>query len=142
MHDIYVLTTKENASQVYIVKEASYFELDSLSSNSIQVIHHNVLNLIEVDRASIPKWMEYKHYHNINELCDDLQFELEYIDHYSVYIVNGQHCELEFSTMGNIRLFISWMSTRKHISTFFFISSFPYTSGFQQVQARRHDQDL
>ena len=116
MHDIYVLATEENASQVYIAKEASYFKLDSLSSNSIQVIHHNVLKIIEVDRASVPKWMEYIHYHNINEQYDDLQFELEYINH---YIVNGQHCELEFSTMGNIRLFISWMSARKHISSFF-----------------------
>ena len=29
----------------------------------------------------------------------------------------------------------------KHISTFFSVSSFPYISGFQQVQARRYDQD-
>ena len=36
------------------------------------------------------------HCHNINEQCDDLQFELEYIHHYSDYIVNGQHCELIF----------------------------------------------
>ena len=39
---------------------------DSPSSNLIQVIHH-VLNIFPTDR----KWMEYMHYHNINELCDD-----------------------------------------------------------------------
>ena len=75
---------------------------DSPSSNSIQVIHHffnNVLKIIEVERASFPKWMDYMHYHNINELCDDPQFELEYIHHYSDYIVNRQQCELKFSTM-------------------------------------------
>ena len=55
------------------------------------------------------------HYHNINELCDDLQFELECIHHDSDYIVNG---ELEVSTMDRIRLFISWMSTRKKNNTF------------------------
>ena len=95
--------------------------VDSPSSNSIQVIHHvfnNVLEIIEVDRTSVPNWMECMHYHNINELCDDLQFELEYIHHYNDYIVNGQHCELKFSTMGRIRLFISWMSTRKKGNTF------------------------
>ena len=98
---------------------------DSPSSNSIQVIHHvfnNVLQVYPTDRVSVPKWMEYMHYHNINELCDDLQFELGYIHDYSDYIVNGQHCELKFSTMGKIWSFICWMSNQKertHISTFF-----------------------
>ena len=67
---------------------------DSPSSNSIQVIHHifyNVLEIIAVDRVSVPKWMKYMHYHNINELCD-LHFELEYIHGYNDYIVTGQHC--------------------------------------------------
>ena len=53
---------------------------DPPSFNLIQVIHHvfnNVLKIIEVDRASVPKWMEYMQYHNINELCNDLQFESE-----------------------------------------------------------------
>ena len=54
---------------------------DSPSSNSIQVNHHvfnNVLDVYATDRFSIPKWMVYMHYHNINELCDDLQFVMEY----------------------------------------------------------------
>ena len=58
---------------------------DSPSYDSMQVIHHvfsNVLEIIAVDRVSVPKWMEYMHYHNINELCDDLQFELECIHYY------------------------------------------------------------
>ena len=64
---------------------------NSPSSHSIQVIHHvfnNVLEVYATDRFS-PKLMEYMHYHNINELCDDLQFELGYIHDYSDYIVNG-----------------------------------------------------
>ena len=94
---------------------------DSPSSNSIQVIHHvfnNVLEIIAVDRVSVPKWMEYMCFHNINELCDYLLFELEYIHYYSHYIVNGQHCELRVCTMGKIRLFISWMSTTTKENTF------------------------
>ena len=58
---------------------------DSPSSNSVQLIHHilkNVLKITAVDRVSFPKWMEYMHYHNINELYDDLQFELKYIHDY------------------------------------------------------------
>ena len=51
---------------------------NSPSSNPIQVIHqvfNNVLEIFEFGRVSVPKWMEYMHYHNINELCDDLQIE-------------------------------------------------------------------
>ena len=51
-----------------------------------------VQQVYATDRACVPKRMEYIHYQNINEL----QFELEYIHHYSDYIVNGQHCELKF----------------------------------------------
>ena len=94
---------------------------DSPSSNSIQVIHHalnNVLGLFAVDRVSVTKWMEYMHYHNINELCDNLQYELKYIDDYSHYIVNGQNCELNSSTMYKIRMFMSWMLPRKKGTTF------------------------
>ena len=94
---------------------------ESLSSNSIQVIHHifnNVMQVYPTDRASVPKWMEYMHCYNINELCDELQFEFEYIHDYSDYIVNGQHCELIVSIMGKIWSFISWMSTRKKENTF------------------------
>ena len=94
---------------------------DSPSSNSIQVIHHvlnNVLKITIVDRGSFPKWVEYMHYHNINELCGDLQFELKYIHDYSDYIVKGQNFELKFSTMNKIRSFISWMSTRKKENKF------------------------
>ena len=38
-------------------------------------------------------------YHNINDLCDDLQFELKHIHDYSDYIVNGQHGALTFGTI-------------------------------------------
>ena len=57
-------------------------------------------------------------YHNINEPCDDLQFELKHIHNYSDYIVNGQNCALTFGTMNKMKLFLSWMSTRKKETTF------------------------
>ena len=121
---------------------------DSPSSNSIQVIHHvssNVFQVSPIDRASVPKWIEYMYYHNINELCDDLQFELEYIHHYSDYNVNGKHCELKFSTMGTLSMLISWMSTREKENTFHL--SFQYHlsrthQDFKQVEARRQDHVL
>ena len=85
---------------------------DFPSSNSIQVIHHVFNNVLGLDRVAVSKWMEYMHYHNINELCDDLQFELEYINVYSDYMVHGQNCELNSGTMLRMRMFISWISTR------------------------------
>ena len=93
----------------------------SPSSHSKQLLHHvlkNVLNINTDDRVSFPKWMKYMHYHYINELCYDLQFELKHIHDYSDYILNGQHCPLKFATMNKIKLFISWMSTRKKENTF------------------------
>ena len=65
--------------------------------------------------------MEYMDYQNINELCDDLQFELKHIHDYSEYIVNGQSCALTFGTMNKMKLFISWMSTRKKKTHFNFL---------------------
>ena len=58
------------------------------------------------------------HYHNINELCDDLQFELEYIHDYSDYIVNRQNCELNCFIMHRISMLIGWMSAKKKQTTF------------------------
>ena len=65
----------------------------SPSSHSMQVLHHvlkNVLKITTDDRVSFPKCIEYMDYHNINDLCDDLQFELKHIHDYGDYIVNGQ----------------------------------------------------
>ena len=102
---------------------------DSPRSKSITVIHHTFNNVLKIIEVSVPKWMGYMHYHNINELCDDLQFELEYIHDYSDYI--RQQCELEFSTMGNIRMFISWMSTRKIENTFQLSSQYLLSLAYQ-----------
>ena len=69
----------------------------SPSSHSKQVLHHvlkNVLKITTDDRVSFPKWKECMDYHNNNELCDDLQFELKHIHDYNKYIVNGQNCAL------------------------------------------------
>ena len=58
------------------------------------------------------------HYHNINEIHDDLQFESKYIHEYSDFIVNGRNCQIRFSTMNIMRMFISWMSTGKNETPF------------------------
>ena len=36
-------------------------------------------------------------YDNVNELCDDVQFELKHIHDLSDYIVDGQHCGLKLT---------------------------------------------
>ena len=51
-------------------------------------------------------------YENVNDLCDDLQFELKHIHDLNNYIVDGKHCVLKFASMNRMKLFISWMSTR------------------------------
>ena len=69
----------------------------SPSCHSKQLLHHvlkNVLKTSQDERVSFSKWMKYNDYHNIYDLCDDLQFELKQIHDYSDYIVNGQECAL------------------------------------------------
>ena len=76
------------------------------------------------------------HYHNINGLCDDLQFELEYVDDCTDYIVNGQNCELDSCTILRMRMFISWMLTRKRKPHFNFLlcTFFPLHQDFTKLR--------
>ena len=99
----------------------------SPSSHSKQLLHHVLKDVVKINqdgRVSFSKWIDYNDYHNIHKLCDDLHFELENIHDYSDYIVNGQHCALKFATMNKIKLFISWMSTRKKTHVNFLLSIF------------------
>ena len=96
----------------------------SHSSQSKQLLHHvlkNVWRITTDERVSFSKWMESHLYHNIHELCENLPFGLGFIHDYSDYIVNGQHCALKSSTMNAIKLFISWMLTRKKETHFNFL---------------------
>ena len=79
------------------------------------------------------------HYHNINEVCDDLQFELKYIHDYSDYIVHGKTFELKFSTMNKMRMFIGWMSTRKTESTFQLSSQYLLSPTYQDFNKFRQE---
>ena len=86
----------------------------SPNSNSKQLLYHflnNVLKISKDERVSFSKWVEYMDYDNVNDLCDDLQFQLKYIHDLSDYILHGLHCILEFATMNKMKLFICWMST-------------------------------
>ena len=108
----------------------------SPNSCSKQLLHHVLKNILKIDQdesVSFSKWMEYNAFHQIHELCHDLQFELKHIHNYSGYIMNGQHYALKSSTMNKLKLLISLMSTMEKESAFQFFSifSFPYISGFQ-----------
>ena len=97
------------------------------------------LKITTDDRDDLPKWMEYMDYHNTNELCDDLKFELKHIHDYSDYIVNGQNCALKFATMNKIKLFISWMSTRKKETTFQPFSQYLLSLTYQDFNQFRQE---
>ena len=79
------------------------------------------------------------HNHNINELCDDLQFELKHIHDYNDYIVNGQNFEVNFSTMNKMRMFISWMSSRKKETTFQLSSQYLLSLTYQSFNKFRQE---
>ena len=74
----------------------------------------------------------------------ELQFELDHIHDYNDYIVNGQHCAQNVSTMNKLGLLIYLMPTME-IENAFQLSSqysyFPLHSRISNVLARRHDQD-
>ena len=80
----------QQSSQGSIEKSPS-----SHSTHLLQVLHHvlkNILKISKHERVPFSKWMEYMASHNVNDLCDDLQFELKHIHDLSDYIVDGQHC--------------------------------------------------
>ena len=55
---------------------------DSISPNSMQVMHHvinNVLMIEEDEIVSFSKWMEYRGYNNFTDLCVDFHLELNRI---------------------------------------------------------------
>ena len=58
---------------------------------------------------------------------------------YSDYIVNGQHCALKVSTMNKIKLFISWMSTRKKQNTFQLSSQYLPSLTYQDFNKFRQE---
>ena len=65
----------------------------SPSSQSKQLLHHvlkNVLRITTDESVSFSEWMEYHCYHNIHELCEELPFCLHFIHEYSDYIVHAQ----------------------------------------------------
>ena len=68
------------------------------SSHSKQVLHHvlsSVLKISKDERVSFSKWTEYIAYDNVNDLCDDLQFEFKHIHDLSNYIVDEKYCALK-----------------------------------------------
>ena len=114
----------------------------SPSSHSKQLLHHvlkNVLRITTDERVSFSKWMEYNHYHNIHELCEELPFGLKDLYDCSDYIVNGQHCVLKLSTMHKIKLFISWMLTRMKGNTFKLSSQFFLSLKYQDFNKFRQE---
>ena len=58
------------------------------------------------ESVSFSEWMDDMAYDHINDLCDDLQFELKHIHDLSDYIVDGQCCALKFATMNKMKLVI------------------------------------
>ena len=51
-------------------------------------------------------------HNNFTDLCVDVLFELDHVQFFSNYVVDGQYCALKFGTMSKLKLFIRWMSTR------------------------------
>ena len=83
--------------------------------------------------------MEYHYFHNIHELCHDLQSELKHIHDYSDYIVNGQHCALKFSTMNKLKLLISLMPTLEKENAFQHSSQYLLSLTYQDFNKFRKE---
>ena len=81
---------------------------DSPSSNSIQVLHcvlKNVLRKTTDETVSFTKWMQYHGYLSIQELCEGVPYRLE--DFHKYYIVNGHLRVLKYSTRNTLNLLTS-----------------------------------
>ena len=88
---------------------------DSIIPNSIQVFLNTVLKIDEAEVVLFSKWMGYN---NFTDLCGDFNFELNHINDFSDYRVDGVICALKFGMMNKLWWFISWTSTRIKDITF------------------------
>ena len=97
---------------------------DSPSSNPIQVLYHalkNVLRITTDGRVSFSKRMQYRDFHNTQDICEGLPVRLEELLCFSDYIVNGQHCALKSSTLDTILFFIFGWETEQMATKFHFL---------------------
>ena len=96
---------------------------DTNSPRSMEVLQHvlevlqHVLQQVldikdEEETKSFSKWMKYRGYHNLTEICADLCHILNRIHDYSEFRADGWRSALKFSTMNKIRTFTSWMGTK------------------------------
>ena len=56
--------------------------------------------------------MEYRGSKNFTNLCIHIDLELNHINDFNDYRLDGLKCALKFGTMNKLRWFIHWMSTR------------------------------
>ena len=87
-----------------------------------EVYHHVLKKVMDIKNedviGSFSKWMRYRGYENITDLCVDFHQELDNIHDFSYYGVDGMKCDWKFGTIYKLRLFISWMSTMMKDATF------------------------
>ena len=114
----------------------------SPNSHSKQLLHHvlkNILKIEEDERVSFSKLMEYNCFYHIHGICHDLQFKLDHMNDYNDYIVNGQHCALNFSTKNRLKLLISLMPTLKKENAFQLSSQYLLSLTYQDFNKFRQE---
>ena len=113
---------------------------EDIHCSNPQILHHvlkNLLRLFVEERVSFSEWMKHNNYINIHELCEALPCRLKDLHKYSDYIVDEQHFVLKCITMHKIKLFISWMSTRKRETRFQLSSQYLLSLTYQDFQKFR-----
>ena len=87
------------------------------------------------ERVSFTVSMQYKGYLIIQDICEGVPYILE--DFHGYYIVNGQHCALESSTINTMELFTCWMITRTNLQIFDLRSQYFLSFTYQEFNKFR-----
>ena len=82
----------------------------------MEVLQHVLQKVLDIkdeeENKSFSKWMKHRAYDNFTEICADFCQNLDRIHDYSEFRADGLRSALKFSTMNEIRMFISWMGTK------------------------------
>ena len=89
---------------------------DTNSPRSMEVLPHVLQKVLDIkdegENQSFAKWMKYRGYDTLTDICANFYHILDRIHDYSEFRADGLTSALKLSTMNKIRMFTSWIGTK------------------------------
>ena len=106
-----VLTSIPETPVAHPDSESLQESKDTNSPTSMEVFQHVLQKVLDIkdeeENQSFSKWMKYRGYDNLTDICAEFCHILDRIHDYSEYRADGLRSALKFGTMNKIRMFTS-----------------------------------